>query len=103
VKGRCRMAQEKFTVRNFLQSVRDGKFTSYGCYPKFWATSDGAALCYDCCKAECGQIARAIRDGETWSGWHVFGVDANWEDPSLFCDHCSGRIESAYAEDDATG
>ena len=25
----------------------------------------------------------------------------NWEDSALFCDCCSERIESAYAEDDA--
>ena len=27
------------------------------------------------------------------------GQDVNWEDAELYCDHCSKRIESAYAED----
>jgi len=25
-------------------------------------------------------------------------VEANWEDPALYCDCCGARIESAYAE-----
>jgi hypothetical protein len=28
-------------------------------------------------------------------------LEANWEDPDLFCDHCGDRIESAYAESDS--
>ena len=27
--------------------------------------------------------------------------EVNWEDSSLYCDNCSERIESAYAEDEA--
>jgi hypothetical protein len=31
----------------------------------------------------------------------VEALDVNWEDPSLYCDHCGARIESAYAEVEA--
>ena len=29
------------------------------------------------------------------------GVSPNWENPDLYCDICSDRIPSAYAEDQA--
>jgi hypothetical protein len=71
-----------------------------GGYPLFAITHDGAALCKDCTKKEAKTIIKSTRDGAN-DGWNVEGVDVNWEDPQLYCDHCSKRIESAYAEDDA--
>ena len=65
-----------------------------GGYPLFAITSDGAALCRHCARAE-----RACIGTTTGSdGWCVVAIDANWENPELFCVHCSSRIESAYAE-----
>jgi hypothetical protein len=88
------------TVRDFLSSLRDGKY-AHGGYPKFWLASDGETLSFEACKAECGRIARAIRDGSN-DGWRVVACDINYEDPAMFCAHTNERIESAYAEDDAT-
>jgi hypothetical protein len=79
------------------QAIRD-KYAWPGGYPLFLVTSDGAALCCDCARKEYKQIARAIRHS-LHDGWEVTGEAINWEDPDLFCDHCSKRIESAYAED----
>jgi len=63
------------------------KFTSIGCYPIFYV--DGSScLCADC--------ASENEDPE------MLASDINWEDPELFCDGCGERIESAYAEDEAT-
>ena len=87
-------------VRHLIQSVRDGAYAWPGGYPKFWVTTDGGALCHKCVRSEIWQVARSTRDGER-DGWAVEGSDCNWEDPCLYCDHCSERIESAYAEDDA--
>lgn len=61
------------------------KFSSLGCYPMFYFDKEDNVLCADCAQKERDNIAAA---------------DANWEDPSLYCDECSERIESAYAEDD---
>jgi hypothetical protein len=58
-------------------------------------TSDGAALCHHCAASERASIGTTTGT----DGWCVVAIDANWEDPELYCDHCSGRIESAYAED----
>ena len=41
-----------------------------------------------------------MSDDERYNGWQVTAHDANWENPDLYCDHCSSRIESAYAEDE---
>jgi hypothetical protein len=68
-----------------------------GGYPCFAVTSDGAALCPDCCKVERESIGTTTGS----DGWNVVGVDINW-DTSLFCDHCGDRIESAYAEHQVT-
>lgn len=88
------------TIREFLDSLRAGKFTSVGSYPKFWLTSDGETLSYEACRTEVMRICRAIRDGSD-DGWRVVGSDVNWEDPNLVCSHTGERIESAYAEDEA--
>jgi hypothetical protein len=84
-----------------LQTLRTGKYAD-GCYPKFWLCSDSSELSYDACMANCGRIARSIRDGSN-DGWRVVGCDVNWEDPAMYCAHTNERIESAYAEDHANG
>lgn len=81
------------------QAIRD-EYAWPGGYPLYLVTSDGAALCVTCGRTEYKQIAYAIRH-RLHDGWRVEAADINWEDPSLYCDHCSKRIESAYAEDEA--
>lgn len=68
-----------------------------GGYPCYFVTSDGAALCFECARKQGSSITAAIRDG-LHDGWKVEAVDINWEDGELTCDHCSKRIESAYAD-----
>lgn len=94
-----------FTVREFLESLREGPFTSIGCYPLYWATAAGDSLSHAACKANALRIARNIRLHERgkWSEseWRVWACDANWEDPAMFCADTGERIESAYGEDRA--
>lgn len=87
------------TTRELRQQIRN-PYTSPGCYPVFLLTSDAACLCMSCARAEYRSISHAMRHRLN-DGWRVVAADINWEDPELYCDHCSGRIESAYAEDDA--
>lgn len=86
----------------FGTALKRGAYAWPGGYPTFFVTSDGAALCFDCAMSEARRITAAIRDGLK-DGWCVEAQDVNWEDSSLYCDHCSNRIESAYAEDEAAG
>lgn len=37
-------------------------------------------------------------DYPDYDQWRLVAADVNWEDSGLTCDHCSQRIESAYAE-----
>ena len=71
-----------------------------GGYPKALITADGGCLCADCTRKEWTQIAAESFDN-TNNGFRVAGIDVNWENPDLYCDHCSERIESAYAEEES--
>ena len=55
-------------------------------------------LCPSCCNKERELIESARADHDTQ--WDVVAADVNYEDASLYCDHCSQRIESAYMEDE---
>jgi hypothetical protein len=85
------------TVKELMQSLREGPFTSVGSYPKYYITADGETLAFKTVKEELGQIARAIRDKNN-DQWRVIAANVNWEDTELYCSHTTDRIESAYAE-----
>ena len=71
---------------NNAQRDPNGKLASFawpGGYPLMYLTKDGLCVCPEC----------ANRDESD-----LVACEANWEDPELFCDDCSRRIESAYAD-----
>lgn len=90
------------TPKDFGNALKEGPYAWPGGYPIFFLTSDGGALSFATAWNERDQIVQAIVDKDN-SGWRVVGSDVNWEDPELYDDHTSNRIESAYAEDDAQG
>lgn len=78
------------------------KYTSIGCYPMYLVMTDGGCLCGACILSERGTIHQAALTKDNYrTGWEPLGMDVNYEDPALHCDHCNKRIESAYAEDEA--
>lgn len=79
------------------RAIRD-KYAWPGGYPLYVVCCDGGALCIKCARENYKQIAYANRNAQR-DGWRTEGADINWEDADLHCDHCGGRIESAYAED----
>jgi hypothetical protein len=88
------------SVRDLMQTLREGPYTSWGSYPKFWLTYDGSTLSYEAVREEIWQIARAVRDAQRpgdWSdpSWRVIGCDVNWES-TMYCDHTGDLIPSAY-------
>lgn len=87
------------TVADLKATLRDGPFTSFGCYPVFLFTSDGGTLHFKCAEENFRQIVRSITEDFN-DGWRVIGCEVNYENPDLHCDHCGERIESAYAEED---
>ena len=88
------LPHEKASIQHVLT-----RYAWPGGYPLFLVTTDGAALCSDCVKAEVRQIVDACRTADD-NGWRAHCGDINWEDSNLYCDHCGNRIESAYAEED---
>ena len=75
-------------------------FSMVGGYPIYYLTQDNAVLCPACVNGENGsEVGNPECDDDPQ--WTVVAVDANWEDPSMTCEHCEKRIESAYADDDS--
>lgn len=87
---------------DLIVSLREGKFTSIGCYPKFYYTKDGGVLSHEAVLANLRQIDRAMNQLAEYpchEQWCVVGAEINYENPSLYCEDTNERIESAYAED----
>jgi hypothetical protein len=82
--------------------VARDKYAWPGGYPMFLVMADGGCLCPACVKAEWRQIVQYTLWNQPESGWMVLGQEINWENPDLYCDHCGERIESAYAEKEAS-
>ena len=85
-------------VKRWYSKGKANRYVWPGGYPLYYVTTDGGALCVDCMTRERAQIIRSTVENSR-DGWSVSGQDVNWEDPQLYCDNCSERIESAYAED----
>lgn len=85
------------SISDFRKAVRHGPYAWPGGYPCYFITSDGAALSFEAAKQERRNILHAIGHKQN-DGWRVVGMDVNWEDSYLYCDHTGKRIESAYAD-----
>lgn len=82
----------------------DGKLFAYvfpGGYPVYYLDGDNEVLCRDCAQKQLDEAVEEIEtDGEPMIPRFLpCAMDANYEDPNLYCSECSSRIESAYAED----
>jgi len=82
----------------------NGQLSAYawpGGYPIFYIVADNGILCPDCARwaeKENRQDPECRDDDQ----WRIIAADVNYEDPALYCDNCSKRIESAYAEERQT-
>lgn len=75
-----------------LPTDTDGKLSAYawpGGYPIFYLDAESSVLCPKCAEKSRTDDVEKFRP---------IAADCNWEDASLYCDQCSKRIESAYAE-----
>lgn len=83
------------TSLRLADALARNRYAWPGGYPAYAVTSDGGALCHNCCAAE-----RQLIGTTTGSdGWCVVGIDINWEQEDLLCDNCNALIESAYWEE----
>lgn len=81
-----------------FERLSDGtlaEYTSLGCYPLLYLTKQNNILCPACARDDEENHGKGGDPDDP-----LEASDVNWEDASLYCDECSQRIESAYAEDD---
>lgn len=86
-----------YSISDFRRDIRQ-PYAWPGMYPCYFITSDGGALSFRAARERRREILESIRD-DSRDGWRVIGIDVNWEDSFLTCDHTGERIESAYGED----
>lgn len=76
------------------------KYSWPGLYPQYAATWDSGALCHACCTEPSNPIT--VHEKRPDNGddpcWAVAAIEVNWGSDDLWCDHCGGKIESAYGE-----
>lgn len=82
-------------IQDIKNELRSGQFAWPGGYPKYFITADGAALSFEAVRAEFKNVVWSYMN-DCSDGWLVAGVDINWEDQELFCEHTNKPIESAY-------
>jgi hypothetical protein len=92
-----------FSIRHvfdFNKAIQENdKFAWPGGYPLYFVCTDGEALSWDAAIENAGLIRDALIANDRHSGWHVAGLEINWEDTDLYCSHTNERIESAYGND----
>ena len=81
-----------------LKYFARNKYAWPGGYPMFAVCADGGILSHTAIKQNYRLIFRATQNPGTDKQWEVTGVDINWEDDCLFCDHTGEHIPSAYGE-----
>jgi len=90
-----------YTTKDLKNQLRAGDVAWPGLYPLFFIASDGEALSFEAVRDNLKSVIHSMRH-QINDGWRIIGCDVNWEDPSLFCAHTNKRIESAYAEAEAS-
>jgi hypothetical protein len=86
-------------VFDFNKALAQGPYVWPGGYPLYFVCADGGALSFKAAQENAGLIRDAIIAHDAGSGWCVVGMDVNYEDTELTCDHTGERIESAYGEE----
>lgn len=85
-------------TKDLKSYLRNGPYAWPGGYPMYFITSDGAALSFSSVRGNFCSVLSSMRH-KVNDGWRVVGVDINWEDCELVCDHSGELIPSAYGED----
>jgi hypothetical protein len=75
------------------QRDENGKLPAFawpGGYPIYYLDGENSVLCPTC--------ANDSDSENEIPQFRPVAADINWEDSSLYCDHCNQRIESAFGE-----
>lgn len=85
------------SISEFRTAVRNGPYAWPGGYPLYFVCDDGGVLCCSCVGKERRNILASIARKQH-DGWRVIGMDINYEDDTLHCEHCGDQIEAAYGD-----
>jgi len=91
-------ARDIKTTAQVKAALRAGQWTDLGCYPLYFVASDGCALSFDAVRDNLASVLDSVRTNSD-DGWRVIGVDINYENDGLHCEHTGARIPSAYGDD----
>jgi hypothetical protein len=86
------------TIQEFQQHLENGEFVFPGGLPTFFITADGGILSHDACLEMKETIVDAMIDSGNNKQWEVIGIEVNYEDGTLVCDHTGKPIPCAYCE-----
>lgn len=85
------------TVSDVKSALRYGNYSDVGGYPLFFITSDGSALSFESARDNFYQVCYSIKH-DINDGWKITGVDINYEDNDLYCEHSGEKIDCAYGD-----
>lgn len=83
------------SLEDLIRSLREGKYTDFGKYPKYWVSSTYEIISFEALKNNFINYAKATREKDG-SPFHITYYRVNWEDDDLYCHITDTRIESAY-------
>jgi hypothetical protein len=87
---------QKGIIKQYGMITELDYFAWPGGYPIFYVTKDGGCLCPKCAN----ENITLLTDPDD-PQWYVLGTEINYENDSLYCDNCNGKIDSAYGEDES--
>jgi len=91
------------TISDLRKAFRHGPYAWPGGYPCYFVMADGEPLSFKAAKENRRELLEALaHTADRHYGWRPIGLEINWEEPDLYCAHSGERIESAYAEPEAT-
>ena len=70
-----------------------------GGYPLYYLFKDGGVCCPSCANKNIVEIDAGRNNSH--GGWELCGVETNYDDDAMTCDHCHKSIPAAYEECDA--
>ena len=88
------------TAREIKEALRQGPWAWPGGYPCYFVACDGVALSFEAVRSNWRDVVAVAKMKDRRDGWALCGVEINWEDTELYCEHTGKRIEAAYQPDE---
>lgn len=85
----------EITYPKDFEEALENKVTWPGGYgPGYFVTLDSGTICFDCALKNKQLMIDSFVDRD--AQWNPFFYELNWENPDLYCDNCSQKIDPEY-------